>query len=187
MLSSQGQSCCQPQSRIERKFGAFLSPTARLGPASTLQTGRMSLRLTLVALNLTTGGSGKRSPEAKSVMKIFSSTMLLMLAAVNARAQAPGQQRIPRADLVVVNANVYTVDNARPRASAFAVGDGRIIFVGSDSEARTLAGAGTRMLDLHGSTVIPGMVDAHAHLSGLATALRNVKLAGSRTYDEVIR
>jgi predicted amidohydrolase YtcJ len=94
---------------------------------------------------------------------------------------------LPRADLIVVNANIYTVDNARPRASAFAVRDGRIIFVGSDSEARTLAGAGTRILDLHGRTVIPGMIDAHAHLSGLATSLRNVQLAGSPTYDEVIR
>ena len=113
--------------------------------------------------------------------------MLLMVAAVSADAQASRPQRIPRADLIVVNANVYTVDNARPRASAFAVRDGRIIFVGSDSEARNLAGAGTRVLDLHGRTVIPGMVDAHAHLSGLATSLRNVQLAGSRTYDEVIR
>src|SRR5260370_18387827 len=101
MLSSQGQSCCQPQSRIERKFGAFLSPTARLGPGSTLQTGRMRLRRTRVALNLTTGGSGKQSPEAKSLMKIFSSPTLLMLAPVNARAQAPVHQRIPLADLVV--------------------------------------------------------------------------------------
>jgi len=116
-------------------------------------------------------------------MKILSLTTLLTIAALTASRTPPP----PRADLIVVNANVYTVDNARPRASAFAVRDGRIVFVGSDSEARMLAGAGTRILDLHGRTVIPGMIDAHAHLSGLATSLRNVQLAGSRTYDEVIR
>src|SRR5437868_11336539 len=115
-------------------------------------------------------------------MKILSLTMLLIAAGLTA-----SRPQLPRADLIVVNANVYTVDNARPRASAFAVHDGRIIFVGSDSEARTLAGARTGILDLHGRTVIPGMLDAHAHLSGLATALRNVQLAGSPTYDEVIR
>src|SRR5438270_8620748 len=116
-------------------------------------------------------------------MKILSSTLPLILAVVSGSSSnaQTRPQRIARADLIVVNANVYTVDNARPRASAFAVHDGRIIFVGSDSEARTLAGARTRILDLHGRTVIPGMLDAHAHLSGLATALRNVQLAGSPT------
>ena len=55
------------------------------------------------------------------------------------------------------------------------------------SQARTLAGSATKVLDLHGRTVIPGMVDAHGHLLGLATSLRNVRLAGSKSYEEVIR
>ena len=92
----------------------------------------------------------------------------------------------PKADLILVNGNVYTVDEAHPRASAFAVRNGRIIFVGSDREARFLAGPSTRVIDARGQTVIPGMVDAHAHLLGLGNSLRNVQLAGSRTYDEVI-
>jgi len=92
-----------------------------------------------------------------------------------------------RPDLIVVDARVYTVDNARPMVSAFAVRNGRITFVGSDAEARTLAATGSRVIDLHGRTVIPGMVDAHAHLLGLATSLRNVLLAGSQSYDEVIK
>ncbi|MEP6904554.1 MAG: amidohydrolase family protein [Gemmatimonadales bacterium] len=91
------------------------------------------------------------------------------------------------ADLIVVNAHVYTVDNARPVVSAFTVRNGRITFVGSDAEARRLAGPATRILDLHGRIVIPGMTDAHAHLIGLATSLRNVQLAGSTSYNEVIR
>ena len=99
------------------------------------------------------------------------------------RASAPARP----ADLIVIDARVYTVDNARPLASAFAVRNGRIIFVGSDAEARTLVGAATRVLDLHGRTVIPGMTDAHAHLAGLAASLRNVRLAGSTSYNEVIR
>jgi predicted amidohydrolase YtcJ len=103
------------------------------------------------------------------------------------RASATPRGPVERADLIVVNARIYTVDNAKPIASALAVKDGRIVFVGSDSEARVLGGNSTRIVDLKGHTVIPGMVDAHAHLLGLATSLRNVLLAGSSSYDEVIR
>ena len=103
------------------------------------------------------------------------------------RTSATSRARAERPDLVVVNARIYTVDNARPMASALAVKDGRVVFVGSDSEARVLGGNTARIVDLKGHTVIPGMVDAHAHLLGLATSLRNVLLAGSKTYDEVIR
>ncbi|HVD62169.1 MAG TPA: amidohydrolase [Gemmatimonadaceae bacterium] len=90
-------------------------------------------------------------------------------------------------DLIVVNANIYTVDSTQPTASAFAVRGGRVVFVGSSAGARALAGPSTRIVDVQGKTVIPGMVDAHAHLLGLATALRNVALAGSTSYEEVIR
>ena len=102
-------------------------------------------------------------------------------------ASAKAQERRPAPDLIVVNARIYTVDNARPMASALAVRGGRITFVGSDNEARTMATSRTRVLDAKGRTVIPGMVDAHAHLSGLAASLRIALLAGSKTYDEVIR
>jgi predicted amidohydrolase YtcJ len=117
------------------------------------------------------------------IQSILRSLLFGVLAAAGSlRAQAPAA----KADLIVINARVYTVDDSRPRASAFAVRNGRIVFVGSDREARYLAGASTRVMDAKGQTVIPGMVDAHAHLLGLGTSLRNVQLAGSKTYDEVI-
>jgi predicted amidohydrolase YtcJ len=108
-----------------------------------------------------------------------------LLATDRAVAQHTNAARKP--DLIVVNANIYTVDSAQPTASAFAVSGGRVVFVGSTARARALAGPSTRVVDVQGKTVIPGMVDAHAHLLGLATSLRNVALAGSKTYDEVIR
>ena len=112
---------------------------------------------------------------------------LRVLALVAASTASVGAQTAtPKADLVVVNATVYTVDEAHPRASAFAVRNGRIVFVGSDREARMLAVSSTRVVDARGNVVIPGMVDAHAHLLGLGNSLRNVQLAGSATYDEVI-
>ena len=90
------------------------------------------------------------------------------------------------ADLILVNGNIYTVDNARPVVSALAVRSGRIMFVGSDGEARALAGPSTGVIDLRGATVVPGITDAHAHLLGLGTTLQRVNLAGSSSYDEVI-
>ena len=90
------------------------------------------------------------------------------------------------ADLIVANARIYTVDDARPVVAAMAVRDGRVLFAGSVREAMALRGAATSVVDLGGQTVIPGMVDAHAHLLGLGQALRNVDLVGAKSYDEVI-
>ncbi|MEP6857549.1 MAG: amidohydrolase [Gemmatimonadales bacterium] len=104
---------------------------------------------------------------------------LAMLAPAALKAQSA-------ADLVLVNGKIYTVDNTRPFTSALAVRGGRVLFVGSDVEARTLANASTSVIDLHGATVLPGFVDAHAHLLGLGNMLRRVNVAGSTSYDEVI-
>jgi predicted amidohydrolase YtcJ len=115
-------------------------------------------------------------------MKIFSSILasaFLVPAALAAQAPAP-------ADLIVVNARVYTVDETRPLVSAFAVRGGRFLLAGSDLEIRALAGSGTQVIDGGQATIIPGMVDAHAHLLGLGQSLRNVRLAGAKTYEEVI-
>ncbi|HVF39024.1 MAG TPA: amidohydrolase [Gemmatimonadaceae bacterium] len=102
------------------------------------------------------------------------------------RSTRPASTRPAIADLIVVNGRIYTADEIRRRVSAIASRNGRIIFAGSDREARALANPRTRVIDARGATVIPGMVDAHAHLLGLGTSLRNVQLAGSRSYDEVI-
>jgi predicted amidohydrolase YtcJ len=90
------------------------------------------------------------------------------------------------ADLIVTNARVYTADDTRPLVEAFAVRGGRIVFTGSAREAATLTGAATQVVDAGGRTVIPGMVDGHAHFAGLAQKLRSVDLVGTRSYDEVI-
>ncbi len=105
---------------------------------------------------------------------------LVILAPVSLAAQ----QRA--ADLLLTNGRVYTVDQVRPQATAIAVSGGRITFVGSDTEARALTGSGTRVVDLGGRTVIPGFIDAHAHLLGLGTSLRRVNLVGAASYEEVV-
>ena len=111
-------------------------------------------------------------------MKLFSPYLALCtLAPIALQAQA---------DLVLTNGRIYTVDNTRPIVTAMAVRDGRVLFIGSDAEARALVKPSTRVVDLHGSAVYPGFTDAHAHLLGLGTMLQRVNLAGSTSYDEVI-
>jgi predicted amidohydrolase YtcJ len=71
------------------------------------------------------------------------------------------------ADLILVNARLYTIDPAMPRAEAFAVKNGRFIAVGSSADIRHLATARTRVIDADRMTVTPGFIDTHCHVSGV--------------------
>jgi predicted amidohydrolase YtcJ len=73
----------------------------------------------------------------------------------------PFEQEKP--DLILHNANIFTVNSREPRAQAVAIASGRFLAVGSDADVLNLAGAGTRKLDLGGKTVLPGFIDAHSH------------------------
>ena len=70
-------------------------------------------------------------------------------------------------DLVVLNARVYTIDDALPRAEALAAKNGRFIAVGSTADVRNLVTRGTQVIDAAGMTVLPGFIDAHCHPSGV--------------------
>lgn len=95
------------------------------------------------------------------------SLLWLLLAAL---VCAPNAVAAPRADLVFVNANVYTGDAKRPKAEAIAVKGGRIAFVGSTDEAKRFAGSSAKVVDLAGATVVPGFADSHCHLAESASA-----------------
>jgi predicted amidohydrolase YtcJ len=99
---------------------------------------------------------------------------------------APRSASSQSADLIVANARIYTVDENRPIVDAMAIRDGRIVATGPQRGVMTLRGPNTQVLDLHGRTVIPGMIDAHVHLLNLGNSLRNVDLVGTTSYDEVV-
>lgn len=71
-----------------------------------------------------------------------------------------------QADLVVFNANVYTIDSRMPRAEAFAVKTGRFVFVGSTADAKTFIAKETQTFDAKGMTIVPGFIDCHNHAPG---------------------
>ena len=67
------------------------------------------------------------------------------------------------AEAIFTNGKIYTVDDTKARAEAFAVKDGRFVAVGSNDEIRALAGAGTATSDLGGRFTTPGFIDTHFH------------------------
>jgi hypothetical protein len=80
--------------------------------------------------------------------------LLLSAAAVNAPA-----------DLIIRDAHIVTVDARFSTAHAAAIRDGRFIAVGSDADVLRTRGPKTRVIDLHGRTVLPGFNDTHVHLT----------------------
>ncbi|MEL7473228.1 MAG: amidohydrolase [Planctomycetota bacterium] len=90
-------------------------------------------------------------------------------------------------DLAILDANIYTVDPQRPRAQAMAIENGAIAAVGANADILKLVGKGTRVDRVDGATIIPGMIDAHAHLAGLGSLKAGVvDLAGTTSYEQVI-
>jgi predicted amidohydrolase YtcJ len=75
----------------------------------------------------------------------------------------PGGPDLLASDLILVNGAIHTVDDANPRATAVAIRKGRFLAVG-DTEIRDQGGPSTRVEDLDGARVVPGLIDAHNHL-----------------------
>ena len=91
-----------------------------------------------------------------------------------------------KADLVVTNARVYTVDTRMPRAEAFAVKDGRFLAVGSTADIKGLIGRGTETFDAKGMTVVPGFIDCHNHAEDAGLVLRNEVILGNAYAPETM-
>jgi predicted amidohydrolase YtcJ len=108
-------------------------------------------------------------------MRRFPQTLLVAFAPAALAAQSPP------ADLIVTAARIYTVDPMRPLVTALAARGGRVVYAGDARGAMVHRGPATRVLELPGRTIIPGMVDAHLHFMGVGAALRNVDLVGTRS------
>ena len=89
------------------------------------------------------------------------------------------------ADLVLAHGRILTLDPGRPRATALAVAGGRIAAVGADREVRGWRDRRTQVVDLRGATVVPGLVDAHAHLDREGLKSLYPSLARCRSIGDV--
>ena len=104
------------------------------------------------------------------------------LVALAVAAQQPRVAERP-ADTILVNGHVITVDVRFSIAEAIAISDGKFTAVGSSASIRRHAGPATRVIDLHGETVIPGLADGHLHDAGGGPG---VDLAGARSIADVL-
>lgn len=90
------------------------------------------------------------------------------------------------ADLIVVNAKIFTGNRSQPEASALAVRGGRIYSVGSDAEIRGLSTAQTTVIDARSRRLIPGIVDAHTHVLNDLAYNYNVRWDGVPTLRQAL-
>ncbi len=111
--------------------------------------------------------------------------MLILLAAV-AAPSACTKDAVPPADAVFVNGAVYTMNAAQPQASAVAIRDGAIVYVGDNEGALSYAGAETYQEDLEGRMLLPGFHDTHAHVLAGGMALGGCNLEDARDGKRVL-
>lgn len=89
--------------------------------------------------------------------------------------------------LLLYNGTIHTLNAEQPRAQALAIRAGRVVAVGSQGKVRAaLAGERVEGIDLQGRAVIPGLTDAHVHITWYGLTRRNVRLGGTRSLDEAL-
>lgn len=117
---------------------------------------------------------------------------LLFIAAVLALSAfvpslTPTGAQVEPADIVFKNGNVYTVNDAQPKAEAIAIKYGRIAFVGSNVDVKKYEGKKvTKIIDLKGATVVPGLADAHYHFAGVGFREMNLNLEGTTSLEDFL-
>jgi predicted amidohydrolase YtcJ len=98
----------------------------------------------------------------------------------------PGCKPGPKADLILVNGKIVTVDNKFSVAEAVAVSDGKILAVGTNRTITKYAGDSTKVIDLKGKTVIPGLIESHVHPDGASTSELDSKFPDVHTIKQVL-
>ena len=88
-------------------------------------------------------------------------------------------------DLIVYNAQIYTVNEEKSIAQAFAIKDGKFLEIGTNEEIQEKFEA-VEKVDAQGKTILPGLIDAHCHFYNLGMQLQQVDLVGTKSYQEVL-
>jgi len=138
-------------------------------------------------------------------MKLYTISIAVVLLATLGACTEQGSDESAGADLILINARVYTLDWDEPApdgtlqadaprsggvwhpdADAVVVQDGEIEYVGTTREAMTYQVEASRVIDLAGATVTPGLIDSHTHVFGLGTTLDRISLVDIETEEEAV-
>src|SRR5688572_5909222 len=112
------------------------------------------------------------------LLLVLFTVMTLMLAKLPTHAESLAPT------LIIFNANIHTMDPAKPTAEALAIYGQRIVAVGVTKEIKAMAGPGTRSIDAQGQLILPGFNDAHVHFLSGGFQLSSVDLRDANTPQE---
>ena len=90
-----------------------------------------------------------------------------------------------KADLILFNGTIYTVDESFSKAEAMAVRDGMILAVGSTNDILKQYDT-EKSIDLEGKFVYPGLIDAHCHFLGYGNSLLHADLVGTTSFEDIV-
>jgi predicted amidohydrolase YtcJ len=91
------------------------------------------------------------------------------------------------ADLVLTNGTIITMDSSTPSAEAIAMAGDKIVWLGKTADAEKWIAQTTRVIDLHGASVFPGLIDSHAHIEGLGASHLAIDLVGTKDVTEIVK
>src|ERR1700730_4778933 len=123
--------------------------------------------------------SPERQVKAPRLFHIFFRSSLIFLACFVRDLSANED-----VDLIFLNGNIYTVNEKQPHAEAIAVKKDRIVFVGSNTDAKKIHAS--RTIDLAGKTVVPGFTDSHCHIFGIGTRELTLHLEGTNSREDFL-
>src|SRR6266536_4458530 len=123
-----------------------------------------------------------RAPRTVKTLRLPSIALAFSLFAMNVTSH--GDKPIVWADIIIVNANVHTMDARQAAAQAIAILGNRIVATGTDREIKTLAGPDTLTIDGKQQLVLPGFNDSHVHFLGGGFQLASVNLRDANTPEE---
>ncbi len=125
---------------------------------------------------------------ALSRKALLSLAVLLLSLSTSCLTQTASAPPATKADMVLINGTILTVDAKDSVAEALAIQAGKIIAVGSKQQILALTDAQTQVLDLHGRTATPGLIDTHGHYQdGGVDELYNIELTDAKSVAEIVR
>jgi len=92
-----------------------------------------------------------------------------------------------KVDLLVYNAKIYTANDTFDEATSFVVKDGVFVYVGSEGEDLNERYNPDNVVDAHGLTIIPGLIDAHCHFLQFGLEAQQLNLRGTKSFDEILK
>ena len=122
-------------------------------------------------------------PRIASIVVLFA--CLLIPSAALIRGGATSATPVADADLIFVDGKIITMDAKDSVVQALAIRQGKILLAGTNEEVRGRAAKNSRILDLHGLTVTPGLIDTHCHFDE-TTVLYDLELSQVKSISEVL-